>query len=158
MFCCSEYRDYFPMPEIMIKAVERPDAYEEIFELPAAMRTFVEQVPVQELDVATWHRIQKSKWMDLKPKPVDLKVPYNENNAAKALGDRWDHHRKIWVAPRSEPALLFRWGGYVKSEEETMFSSYWMKRAAAKGCGIDSMVATRPNHCPHMFCRNNEFN
>ena len=147
MNCCSEYRDYFTTPEIMIKAVERLDAYEEIFESPAAMRTFVEQVRVPESDVATWYRIRKSKLMGLKQKPFDLKVPYNEKNEAKALGARWDRVRKTWVAPKSEPALLFRWGGYAKSEEETMFSSYWMKRVG----DIDAMVATHPHHWPYVF-------
>ena len=148
MNCCSEYRDYFPTPEKMIRAVERLDAYEEIFESPAAMHTFIEQFPVPESDVATWHRIRKSKLIDLKPKPVDLKVPYNEKDAAKALGARWDHRRKTWVAPRSEPALLFRWGGYTESEEETMFSYYWTKRA---GNNKDAMVATHPDHWPNVF-------
>ena len=41
MDCCSEYRDYFPTPEKMVTAIERLDAYEELFESPAAMHTFV---------------------------------------------------------------------------------------------------------------------
>ena len=76
-----------------------------------------------------------------------MKVPYNEKDAAKALGARWDHRRKTWVAPRSEPALLFRWGGYTESEEETMFSYYWMKRAG----NIDAMLATHPDHWSNVF-------
>ena len=88
------------------------------FESPAAMRTFVEQVSVPESDVATWHRIRKSKLMGLKPKPFDLKVPYHKKDLAKSMGAKWDHRRKTWVAPRSEAALLFKWGGYAKSEEK----------------------------------------
>ena len=88
MVCCSEYRDFFPTPEIMIKAVERLDAHEDIFESPAAMRAIVEQVSVPESDVETWHRIRKSNSTDLKPKPVDLKEPYNEKDLAKELGAR----------------------------------------------------------------------
>ena len=84
MNCCSEYRDYFATPEIMIKAAERLDAYEEIFESPAAMPTF--QVRVPESDVAAWHRIRESKLMTLKSKPFDLKVPYNEKDIAKSIG------------------------------------------------------------------------
>ena len=151
MNCCSEYRDYFATPEIMIKAVERLDAYEEIFESPAAMRTFVEQVRVPESDVATWHRIRKSKLMDLKPKPFDLKVPYNEKNEAKALGAQWNHRKKTWFAPKSERELLVKWGGFTKPNARIVFSEYWTKRAAAKSCDANYMLATHPDHWPHLF-------
>ena len=39
-----------------------------------------------------------------------LHVPYDDKEAAKALGARWDKAKRLWYAPRAEPELVGRWG------------------------------------------------
>jgi hypothetical protein len=102
-------------------------------------------------DVANWNRLRILHLMDLESKSFDLKVPYKEKDAAKALGARWDHRKKTWFAPKSERELLVKWGGFTKPNARIVFSEYWTKRAAAKSCDANYMLATHPDHWPHLF-------
>ena len=40
---------------------------------------------------------------------VNLRVPFSEKDAAKALGAKWDPVLKVWFAPNGENQLILRW-------------------------------------------------
>ena len=44
------------------------------------------------------------------PAPIYLDVPFREKDEAKALGARWDPHRRQWWAPAESDLRVFsRW-------------------------------------------------
>jgi len=53
------------------------------------------------------------KWTDTDPVAtdrVDLVCPFEEKDAAKALGAKWDNEKKVWYAPKGANLEMFgRW-------------------------------------------------
>jgi len=88
------------------------------------------------------------------PMRTDLKVPFAEKDAAKALGARWDPAKKIWHVVDAKDLTPFqKWIPNLdewseKSGSDAAQSSKPPAKAAKTGSeGVITISATRDQHC-----------